>query len=322
MWTCNCGTRFPSVPMLIFAASPLSRAAASAISAISNVRSSSGRSNNSTASTRRGTRTTQRYRLSFINSTRDNFQSAIGNVSATRRVWSWKSVILSSITYRKGDGDSLQVGIIGCGVAGQAAAIALSRQGHNVTIVERFAQARPVGAGLLLQPSGLAVLERLGLRAEAENWGAPIQRLEGNTGRGRRVLALDYGRQHGLGIHRGALFNVLHNAVQASGARLLLGFEVVSIDNPDDPVLVARDGRREGPFDVVLDCAGAHDAARDHLGLAISAPLYPWGAFWCAVPDRDGRWTEALRQTYDGAHTMMGILPIGRAPDTDTRCVA
>ena len=207
-------------------------------------------------------------------------------------------------------------------MAGQSAAIALTRQGHDVTIVERFPQARPVGAGLLLQPSGLAVLERLGLRAEAENWGAPIHRLEGNTVQGRRVLALDYGREHGLGIHRGALFNLLHNAVRASGVRLILGFDTRSIADPDDPVLVARDGRCEGPFDVVLDCAGAHDATRDHLGIAVSAPLYPWGAFWCAVPDRDGRWTEALRQTYDGAHTMMGILPIGRAPESDAPCVA
>lgn len=216
----------------------------------------------------------------------------------------------------------MRVGIIGCGVAGQAAAIALSRAGHDVTVVERFAQARPVGAGLLLQPSGLAVLERLGLRAGAENWGARIQRLEGNTVRGRRVLALDYGREHGLGIHRGALFALLHKAVQASGARLILGFETVSIDDANRPVLAAKDGRREGPFDVVLDCAGAHDTTRDHLGLGISAPLYPWGAFWCAVPDRESRWTNALRQTYDGAHTMMGILPIGRDPESGERCVA
>ena len=65
----------------------------------------------------------------------------------------------------------MRIGIIGCGIAGQAAAIGLSRDGHDVTVVERFAAARPVGAGLLLQPSGLQVLERLGAREEAERWG-------------------------------------------------------------------------------------------------------------------------------------------------------
>ena len=209
----------------------------------------------------------------------------------------------------------MRIGIIGCGIAGQAAAIGLARDGHHVTVVERFAVARPLGAGLLLQPSGLQVLERLGAREEAESWGARIQELDGRTPRGRRVLDLNYGAQHGLGIHRGALFALLHERMIASGAKLVLGFDVASVETPRTPVLVAKDGRREGPFDMVLDCAGSHDGVRDSLGVRVKAPLYPWGALWCAVPDRAGTWTMRLRQTYDGAHTMMGVLPIGRAPD-------
>jgi 2-polyprenyl-6-methoxyphenol hydroxylase-like FAD-dependent oxidoreductase len=216
----------------------------------------------------------------------------------------------------------VRIGIIGCGIAGQAAAIGLTRDGHDVTVVERFAAARPVGAGLLLQPSGLQVLERLGARDEAERWGARIQELDGRTPRGRRVLDLNYGAAHGLGIHRGALFHLLHERMMRSGAKLLLRFEVARVETPEAPVLVAKDGRREGPFDLVLDCAGAHDGARDDLGLHLKAPLYLWGALWCAVPDRAGAWTERLRQTYDGAHTMMGVLPIGQAPDADGPHVA
>ncbi|HXC57291.1 MAG TPA: NAD(P)/FAD-dependent oxidoreductase [Rhizomicrobium sp.] len=209
----------------------------------------------------------------------------------------------------------MRIGIIGCGVAGQAAAIALARDGHDVTLVERFAVARPVGAGLLLQPSGLLVLERLGARDAAEAWGARIQALDGRTPRGRRVLDLNYGAQHGLGIHRAALFDVLHARVKTSGAELRLDFEVAAVEQDAAATLVSKTGARAGPFELVLDCAGAHDAARDGLGLECKAPLYPWGALWCAVPDRAGTWTERLRQTYDGAHTMMGVLPIGRAPD-------
>ena len=60
-----------------------------------------------------------------------------------------------------------RIAIVGCGVAGQAAALFLSRAGHKVTILERFERPAPVGAGLLLQPSGLAVLKRLGLHEQA-----------------------------------------------------------------------------------------------------------------------------------------------------------
>jgi len=209
----------------------------------------------------------------------------------------------------------VRIGIIGCGIAGQAAAIGLARDGHEVTIVERFATARAVGAGLLLQPSGLQVLESLGVRAEAEHWGAMVAALDGRTVRGRRVLKLDYGDDHGLGIHRAALSGLLHRALLASGVKLHVDFDVAAIADFEHPVLVGKNDQREGPFDVVLDCAGAHDTLRHGLGTRLHAPLYPWGALWVAVPDRTGAWQGTLRQTYDGASLMMGVLPIGRAPD-------
>jgi 2-polyprenyl-6-methoxyphenol hydroxylase-like FAD-dependent oxidoreductase len=211
----------------------------------------------------------------------------------------------------------LRIGIIGCGIAGQAAAVALSRDGHDVTVVERFAQARPVGAGLLLQPSGLAALERLGMREAAERWGAPVTRLYGRTVRGRTVMDLHYARiasgAQGLGIHRAALFAVLHDALVASSARLVLGFDVCRI--ADGSRLIARDGREEGPFDLILDCAGAHDALRNAMDVRVNDPVYPWGALWTVCMDRTGAFSGELRQVCEGTHTMVGILPIGRAPD-------
>jgi 2-polyprenyl-6-methoxyphenol hydroxylase-like FAD-dependent oxidoreductase len=219
---------------------------------------------------------------------------------------------------------ALRIGIIGCGVAGQAAGIALARDGHDVTIVERFAQARPVGAGLLLQPSGLLALDRLGLREAAEAWGTPVTRLYGRTVRGRMVMDLRYAKialgAQGLGIHRAALFTVLHDALLKSGAQLRLGFDVCRI--ADDGRLTARDGREEGPFDLILDCAGAHDALRNTLGARLSDPVYPWGALWTVCADRTGAFGGELRQVCESTHTMIGILPIGRAPDADGDHVA
>ncbi|MGH6870947.1 MAG: FAD-dependent oxidoreductase [Rhizomicrobium sp.] len=209
----------------------------------------------------------------------------------------------------------MRIGIIGCGMAGQAAAIALTRDGHAVTVVERFAEARAVGAGLLLQPSGILALERLGLRETAEAWGAPVTRLFGRTRHGRTVMNLRYADvgpgARGLGIHRAALFQVLHDGMIATGAAMRLAFEVEKIA---DGCLVARDGRSEGPFDLILDCAGAHDTLRNALGAGVRDPVYPWGALWTTCRDRTGAFGGELRQVYDGAAVMMGILPIGRMP--------
>jgi len=55
----------------------------------------------------------------------------------------------------------MKIGVIGCGVGGQAAALFLRRSGHQVEIFERFPEAKPVGAGLLLQPPGQAALDEL-----------------------------------------------------------------------------------------------------------------------------------------------------------------
>jgi len=216
-------------------------------------------------------------------------------------------------------GQQLHIGIIGCGIAGQACAIALTRRGHDVALVERFPQARPVGSGLLLQPSGQQALARLGLLEAALSWGHRVERLFGQTERGRMVMDLRYGDldagAFGLGIHRAALFDILHSALSRTPAVIHLDFEVASLDSTARPYLVAADGRREGPFDLVLDCAGAHDTLRDAFSSRLSAPLYPWGALWTTCRDRTGAFAGQLHQFYRGPSTMVGILPVGRMPD-------
>lgn len=216
----------------------------------------------------------------------------------------------------------MRIGIIGCGIAGQAAAIALARDGHDVTVFERFAETRPLGAGLLLQPSGQLALGRLGVLDAARQWGAPVQRLYGRTTGGRTVMDLRYAKLgkdvQGLGLHRAALHKALADGMIASGAKVVLGFEVAKIKDANAPRVVARDGRTEGPFDLVVDCAGAHDSLRKQLDVRQDDPVYPWGCLWAILPDRTGAFEEELRQVCEGTEIMIGILPIGRVPDAES----
>ena len=58
----------------------------------------------------------------------------------------------------KGDATRMRkrhIAIVGYGTAGQALALLLSRDGHAVEVFERAPQLGPVGAGFLLQPTGL-----------------------------------------------------------------------------------------------------------------------------------------------------------------------
>src|SRR3546814_14743263 len=103
----------------------------------------------------------------------------------------------------------LRIAIVGYGTAGQAAAVLLTRDGHDVSVFERVPEPGPVGAGFLLQPSGLQVLWRMGLLAPVLAHGARVDRLFGDTPCGRPVMDMrDDGleaRLYGVGLQRGAL---------------------------------------------------------------------------------------------------------------------
>src|SRR5690349_2090737 len=129
----------------------------------------------------------------------------------------------------------LDIAITGAGPAGLAAALFLHRDGHRVQIFERFDSARPVGSGLILQPTGQAVLASLGLLERIRALGTPIERLIGHDARsGRVVLDMRYAALprlgQGIGVHRAALFDVLHDAVVAAGLPIATGCTVTAAE--------------------------------------------------------------------------------------------
>jgi 2-polyprenyl-6-methoxyphenol hydroxylase-like FAD-dependent oxidoreductase len=204
------------------------------------------------------------------------------------------------------------IAVVGCGVAGQAAATLLADAGHKVTIFERFAEPRPVGAGLLLQPTGLAVLGELGLAADALAHGARVVGLEARSHRGRRILDLAYAdlhpAAHGVGIRRSTLFDLLHGRLKRSAARLVAAAEITDIR---DARVIDVGGRQHGPFNLIVVADGAHSALRTRLMPQAHAPLYPWGCIWTTVPDRaDIGGSGVLRQRVRGPLQMMGLLPV------------
>lgn len=95
-----------------------------------------------------------------------------------------------------------------------AAALLLEADGHGVTLFERFEAPRPVGSGLMIQPTGLAVLDSLGLGQALRATGAPVRRLFGRAGAdGPVVLDVRYAAGGpragvGYGVHRAALFDI------------------------------------------------------------------------------------------------------------------
>ena len=160
---------------------------------------------------------------------------------------------------------SLRIAIVGYGTAGQAAAVLLARDGHRIDVFERAPEPGPVGAGFLLQPSGLQVLWRMGLLAQVLAHGARVDRLYGETPCGRAVMDMRYAgldaRLYGVGLQRGALFSIL-DAARDAGVRLRAGITIEEPDDADDRWLRDTDGGRHGPYDLVLAADGAASRLR------------------------------------------------------------
>lgn len=203
-----------------------------------------------------------------------------------------------------------EIAIAGCGVAGLAVATLLRQQGVNVVIYDKLATPQPLGSGLILQPVGLHVLDRLGIGDTLRQRGARIERLYGKAVPSQRVVldvryrALGPRAPTGVGVHRGVLFQSLFDAAKGADVALEPNSDVAGVE---DGRLRFADGRVSAKFDLVIDALGA----RSPLSQAPKQPL-PFGALWASL-DWSGPFDpNALEQRYQQARKMVGVLPIGR----------
>ena len=134
------------------------------------------------------------------------------------------------------------IAIAGCGPAGLAAALLLHRQGHRVTLFERFEEPRPIGSGLMIQPSGLAVLDALGLEDLVDH--------VGRAGQG------------GLDVAAGVRRHRKHVSVQSPDSVLVSrkGHHRVAVDGQRRQLDVDQHRRPTGGLPVIGHDHGQHVA--------------------------------------------------------------
>jgi len=206
--------------------------------------------------------------------------------------------------------------------------------GFKVTLVEQFEQPRPVGSGLMLQPTGLKVLDSMGLREDVEGRG---QRIDGMFGRlagsGKTVLDIRYKHLsesiYGVAIHRAALFDILFSAVQSRNLPLINHSSIAALHYLDDEadgqstrkirLLTESEQSVEGEFDLIIDASGAQSRLTENSRKKPNRRQLAYGALWTTVRlDSNTFDRMQLEQRYVRSSVMAGVLPCGSITDTNS----
>jgi len=179
---------------------------------------------------------------------------------------------------------ALQIAVIGSGSAGPASASLLARQGHRVTLFEKAPRMLPVGAGFMLQPSGMEVIKQLGCYDRVIQETQQIDSLYCETSSGKTLLDLYYkdvnDEMFGAGTQRATFLSILLDVCRQEGVEIQWANDITSIALEKNKRVLRSAEAVYGDYDLVLICNGATSTLRSQLPIKQSVKTYPWGALW------------------------------------------
>ena len=159
------------------------------------------------------------------------------------------------------------IGIVGAGIGGLAAALALRRAGLRVRVFEQAGRFTRVGAGLQMAPNVTKALRPLGLLDPLTRLACkPVAWRSYDASSGRLSLELPLGDQiaerYGapyLHVHRADLQDLL----LAAAGQAQMGMRAVGLDAERDRVRLTFDDGTQARFDAVIGADGVHSTVRE-----------------------------------------------------------
>ncbi|MPY56917.1 FAD-dependent oxidoreductase [Streptomyces spongiae] len=162
--------------------------------------------------------------------------------------------------------------VVGGGIGGLSAALALTLQGLRVRLYEQAPEFGEVGAGLQLAPNCTRILHEYGLLDEVVRLGVlpehMIMKDALDASELTRVDLKDLERRYGfpyLVIHRSDLHGVLLRGCERTGGELVTGTRCVTYENIEGGARVTFADGRSDEAEVILAADGLHSVARPLL---------------------------------------------------------
>jgi salicylate hydroxylase len=185
------------------------------------------------------------------------------------------------------------IGIIGAGIGGLTAAVALRRRGHNVTIFEQACGPGEIGAGIIVGPNAVKVLRALDLEADVSRIAVePDRHLLRNWRTGRvlfnqrmkGVFADKFDAGY-MQVHRADLIDALFRHVPSECVSF--GRTVVAVSSHSRGAVVELSGGLEKEFDMVVGADGIKSIVRTSL-FGPESPRFTGNVCWRGtVPTSD-----------------------------------
>lgn len=220
--------------------------------------------------------------------------------------------------------DAAQAGrvatVVGGGIGGLTAAVALQRVGWRVTVLERAPEFGEIGAGLLLMSNALRSLDALGLGAAVRGGGLPEFPGGLRTASGRWLSRIDGAFEQRLGtaalvVHRAELHRILRAALPAE--HLLTGATVEAVTAGERGRVEVRYVRQGNPAgletDLLVAADGLNSRVRAQLWPDAPSPVYAGSTAWRAVT------RSALPAGLEMSQTWGEGQEFGNLPLTDGR---
>jgi 2-polyprenyl-6-methoxyphenol hydroxylase-like FAD-dependent oxidoreductase len=167
--------------------------------------------------------------------------------------------------------------VVGGGIGGLTAAVALRQAGIETVVYERVTEYKELGTGLHIAINAMRALRELGLAdSVAERAGTPVERMQFLNHRGKLLSewpVADLARKLGVpavGVTRPTLQAVL---VDAAGDSLRLGTEVNAFEHDGDGVTVKLGDGTEDRADLLVGADGIWSRTRSAL-IGESEPRY------------------------------------------------
>jgi 2-polyprenyl-6-methoxyphenol hydroxylase-like FAD-dependent oxidoreductase len=163
-----------------------------------------------------------------------------------------------------------RIAIVGGGVGGLAAALALERWGAEIVICEQSPVLNEIGAGLNLSPNALMALRVLGVEDAIIALGSESDFLIIRSWKSGRIISRmrrgSFRQQFGapnLTVHRADLLDVLRGALKTVDFRL--GASCIAVEECDRGGVVRLADGGEIEADIIVGADGIHSVVRKSL---------------------------------------------------------